>query len=82
MWRQIAAPSGRALWRYAVPASANATLVLVQVCVKQNVLQEATLAVYEDGRLAWCAAAPPRPFALHTDRTDLRARSKRLGLLQ
>ncbi len=54
--RQIAAPSGRALWRYAVPASANATLVLVQVCVKQNVLQEATLAVYEDGRMAWCAA--------------------------
>ncbi len=52
---QIGAPSGRALWRYVVPAGANATLVSVQACVKTNVLQEATLAIYEDGRLAWSA---------------------------
>lgn len=52
---QIGAPSGRALWRYAAPAGANATLVSVQACVKTNVLQEATLAIYEDGRLAWSA---------------------------
>ena len=52
---QIGAPSGRALWRYVVPAGANATLVSVQACVKTNVLQEAALAIYEDGRLAWSA---------------------------
>lgn len=52
---QIGAPSGRALWRYEVPAGSNATLVSVQACVKTNVLQEATLAIYEDGRLAWSA---------------------------
>ncbi|KAK9821432.1 hypothetical protein WJX81_004949 [Elliptochloris bilobata] len=55
----ITAPSGRALWRYAVPAGGNATLVSVQACVRTNVLQEATLAVYEDGRLAWVLESDP-----------------------
>lgn len=55
MQMQIIAPSGRALWRYAAPAGGNATLVNVQACVRTNVLQEATLAIYEDDRLAWCA---------------------------
>ena len=52
---QIIAPSGRALWRYTAPAGGNATVVNVQACVRTNVLQEATLAIYEDDRLAWCA---------------------------
>ena len=52
---QIIAPSGRALWRYTAPAGGNATLVNVQACVRTNVLQEATLAIYEDDRLAWYA---------------------------
>ena len=55
MRKQIIAPSGRALWRYAAPVGGNATLVNVQACVRTNVLQEATLAIYEDDRLAWCA---------------------------
>ena len=38
-----------------MPAGGNATLVNVQTCVRTNVLQEATLAIYEDDRLAWCA---------------------------
>jgi len=52
---QVAASSGKALWRAA--PSRNTTFDLL-LCLARGVWMEAAVSMYRSGRLAWCAGRP------------------------
>lgn len=54
--RQIASPSGKALWR-ALPTRAAAFDVLL--CLERGIFIEAAVSMYRSGDLAWCGAQSP-----------------------